>query len=887
MRSLAGWVQRVARWLPGDTCARVFEPSLEDLRARRLGRIRFAVAAIAILAESFRVAAGARLRGDQPHRQREIDSRGAGAMDTVAQDARYATRMLTKNPGFTAVAVLALALGIGANAVIFTLIYGLFLRPMPYADPERLVRVYGEAPERGLSRLGSSQPKFEHLRDNQQVFDGFASSLGLVFSLSGFGDVTQIFGARVTCNYFDVIGVRPLLGRTFRPEEEQHGPSLALVGYSFWVNRLHSDRAAVGRTISLDGAPYEIIGVLPPLPVADFGRTEVFLTRPFDLPGLTPENRARGVTFLRVTARLKAGVTIEQARAGLAVALDAYRRAYPDKADSTWGPSLVPLREDLTGNFRPAMLTLLAAVALVLLIACSNVANLLTARFVGRRREIALRGALGAGRAQIVRLFLFESVLLSLVGAGVGIAFAQVGLRTLPFIADANLPLDDGATVSAQVLGFTVLIALATGFLMGVYPAVQAARPSPGDALKDGGRASTGARGQHRVRNLLLAGQVALSLVLLVGAALLVSSFTRLQRQEPGFDPRHVLSATLVLPAAKYPTPDHQYRFYQQVIDALQGNGPIRLVSFVQGLPLTGANSRAPYARADAPVPLNERPLGLARSVMPGYFATLGIPFIAGRDFSARDTRDSTPVMIISRNTARTLFPNEDPLGRRLFTGSQGGGILTEIVGVVGDVRSVSLAQDNDVEMYRPASQRPINLAQMAVRTDGEGLAALNTVRAAIHSLDPELPLNQPTTLEALTDASLGQRKLLMALLATFALLAVSLATVGIYSVVAYLVGQRTAEIGIRIALGANRRDVLRLVTWQGLQPVAVGLGAGLAGVAALGRLLASQLYGISALDPATLAMATVGLGVVAIAATLAPARRATKVDPIIALRAD
>jgi putative ABC transport system permease protein len=888
MRENSVAIRRIAKTLLGDSYPRVFEPAFEDLRAERRSRLRFFFAALLLLLESCRVAFVARVTREIPYRQEEPPSAGRGLLDTAVQDGRYAGRMLRKNPGFTAVAVTALALGIGANATIFTLVYGLFVRPIPYADPDRLVRMYGEAPERALTQLGASVPKFEHLRDHQQVFDGLAGNFGVAFSLTGFGEPTQIFGQHVTSNYFDVMGVGPILGRTFRAEEEQHGPAVAIAGYSFWMNRLHGDRSAVGRRVLLDGTPYEIVGVMPPLPLADFGRNEIFVTRPYDLPGLTPENRSRGVSFLRLTGRLKPGVTIEQARASIAVVLERYRRAYPDKADTTWQVAMLPIREDLTGTFKPAMVTLLAAVALVLLIACSNVANLLTARFVGRRREIALRGALGAGRAQIVRLFLIESVMLSLLGAVAGILLAQLALTTLPFIAAANLPLDEGAGVNQQVLAFTILVALATGILMGLYPATQAARPSPGDALKDGGRGVAGARGQYRVRNLLLTGQVALSLVLLVGAALLVSSFMRLQRQQPGFDPEHVLTAALALPPAKYPSGDPQLRFYQQVIDALQGTAGVRRAAFVQGLPLTGIDSRAPYARADGAVaPLNERPLALSRSITPGYFATLGIPVVAGRDFSARDTSDSTQVMIISRNTARKLFPNDDPIGRRMFTGSLGGGILTEIVGVVGDVRSVSLARDNDIEFYRPASQRPINFAQLAVRAAGDPLGALNAVRTVIHDLDPELPLNQPATLAALTDASLGQRKLLMALLATFASLAVLLATVGIYSVVAYLVGQRTAEIGIRIALGAQRADVLRLVTWEGLRPVSAGLAIGLIGVAALGRLLASQLYGISAFDPRTLALATFGLGAVALVACLAPARRATKVDPIVALRAD
>jgi putative ABC transport system permease protein len=881
-------IRTLSRALPGDVRGRIFEPAFEDLRAERPGRVRFAIAAALLLADTCRVAALAALRGERPYHHVPLQPERPAPLDVIGRDVRYAARMLVKNPGFTAMAVLALGLGIGANTSIFTLVYGLFLRPIPYAEPDRLIRVNGVAPERGLTGLGTSVPKFEHLRDHQEVFDGLAANFGSAFSLTGFGDPVQVLAQHVTSNYFDVMGVRPILGRSFRDDEEQTGPHVVVLTHAFWTNRLHGGADVVGTTISLDGEPYEIVGVLPRLPVADFGASELFVTRPYDLPGLTPENRSRGVSFMRLTGRLKPGISMEQARAQLATVLDAYRRAYPDKADTTWQASLVPVREDLTGTFRPAMLTLLAAVALVLLIACSNVANLLTARFVGRRREIALRGALGAGRAQIVRLFLIESTMLSVAGAAAGLAIAGFTLQTLPFITAANLPLDDGVGLNREVLAFTVALALATGLLMGLYPAMQAARPSPVDALKDAGRGVSGSPSQHRVRSLLVAGQVALSLMLLVGAGLLVSSFARLKDQAPGFDPDRVLTAVLALPPAKYPAPDGQVQFYDRLAAALTAAPGIRAVAFVQGLPLTGVDSRAPYARADGAVaPLNERPLALSRSVTPGYFAALRIPLVAGRDFDARDARDATQVMIISRSTARKLFPNEDPIGRRMLTGSQGGGILTEIVGVVGDVRSVSLAQANDIEFYRPAAQRPINFAQLVVRTDGEPLLALNLVRQAIRANDAELPINRPATLASLTDASLGQRQLLMALLATFALLAVTLATIGIYSVVAYLVGQRTAEIGVRIALGANSRDVLRLVAWEGLRPVTAGLAAGLAGVTALGRLLASQLYGISAFDPATLAAATIVLGTVAMTACLAPARRATKVDPIVALRAD
>jgi putative ABC transport system permease protein len=432
----------------------------------------------------------------------------------------------------------------------------------------------------------------------------------------------------------------------------------------------------------------------------------------------------------------------------------------------------------------------------------------------------------------------------------------------------------------------TAAVALATGLLMGVYPAVQAAQPTALDALKDGGRGPAGAASHHRVRSALVACQVALSLVLLVGAVLLITSFLNLRRQEPGFDHAHILTANVVLPPGRYPDSAAQDRFHDRLIDRLRVLPGVQAAAIGFGLPLTGIDTNAPFARGDGRVPpLNERPLGLTRSVTPGYFAALSIPIRRGRDFSPRDTGTSPQVIVLSESAAKKLFGSEDPIGRTLFTGSAGGGIRCEIVGVVADVRSVSLAQVNDVEFYRPLTQRPQPLGQIVVRAAGDPLQLLGDLRRAVRAVDPELPLNQPQALSAVADASLGQRKLLMALLGAFAALALLLATIGIYSVVAYLVGQRTNEIGIRLALGAHTADVLRLVTSDGLRPVVAGLAVGLAAVMAGGRLLGSLLYGVSALDPLTLAAATATLAIVALAACAIPARRAARIDPAIALR--
>jgi len=475
--------------------------------------------------------------------------------------------------------------------------------------------------------------------------------------------------------------------------------------------------------------------------------------------------------------------------------------------------------------------------------------------------------------------------MLSIAGAAAGVGVAHLCLRILPSIGADNLPVDGAVGLTWPVLWATVAVALMSGLLMGLYPAVHAARPNAIDALKDARGGSLGAS-HHRVRSVLVASQVALSMMLLVGAVLLITSFVNLRHQEPGFDHRHILTANVTLPPARYPDSAAQDRFRDRLVEQLQSIPGVRGAAIGFGLPLTGVNTNAPFARADGRVPpLNERPLGLTRSVSPGYFAALSIPIAKGRDFSARDTAASPNVIIVSESTARKLFGDVDPIGRQMFTGSTGGGIRCEIVGVVGDVRSVSLAQANDVEVYRPFTQRPQPFAQIVVRTPGEPLDMLSDLRRAVRAVDPELPLNQPQALSAVADASLGQRKLLMALLGAFAALALLLATVGIYSVVAYLVGQRTNEIGIRLALGAHTRDVLRLVTLDGLRPVVAGLAIGLVGVVTAGRLLGSLLYGVSAVDPPTLALATVTLAAVALAACVIPARKASRIDPAIALR--
>lgn len=804
-------------------------------------------------------------------------------------DIRFAFRMLVKTPGFAAIAIVTLALGVGANTAIFSLIHDLFLRGLPFHEPSRIVRLYGEAKERDLRQLPFSVPKFWHYRDGQTIFSSFAADWGNGYILTGLGEPVQILGENVTANYFDLLGVHPIRGRNFVQQEEMKD-NVALVTENFWRKRLNSDPGVLGRSIALNGVATTIVGVLPNLPISWFGRdAEVFIATPFDKPDVTKDRLMRGVSFMRCIGRLKPGVTIQQAQAAMPALEQSYRAQHPETADCTWTSTVISANEDITGDLRPAFVTLLIAVGAVLLIACSNVANLLLVRFSGRRREIALRMALGAERRKVVRLFVLESTTISVIAGGIGLTLALWIVAVVPKVAGDNVPLESAVTLHWPVLLFTLALSLLTGLAMGVYPACQSSRADLVDGLKESGRGVSGGRGQHRLRRGLVSAQVALSMVLLAAAAMLISSFVRLSNQESGFRSEHVWAGGIGLPAARYPDAASRGHFVQRLVDELQAAPGVEATATADAVPLSGNYSQAPYARTDGnPLPLNQRPLGLTRSISPGYFRTLRVPLLAGREFNERDAADQPLVVILSNSTAKKLFPNENPLGRQiLFGADNGNGLPAEVVGIVGDVRSRELAKPNDIEFYRPWPQRSFSFFNVMVRTSMKPEAAQTIVRAALDKIDKEMPILQPNTLDAIAAQSLGQKRLTMGLLGAFAGVALLLAIVGIYGAVAYTVEQRTAEIGVRMALGAQVKDVLQLVVRQGMNPVLIGLGVGLIAVLATGRLLAAQLYQISPHNPVLLALTAAGLAIAALLACLIPARRATLIDPIQALRTE
>ena len=804
-------------------------------------------------------------------------------------DLRFALRQLRKSPGFTLLAVCTLALGIGMNTAIFSLVHDLFLRGLPFSEPDRLVRIYGEAKERDLKQLPFSVPKYWHYRDGQNVFSNIGVDGGTGFVLTGIGEPVQLLGGNVTANYFDLLGVHPIMGRNFLPQEEMKS-DVALVTEGFWRKRLNSDPTVLGRSVTLNGVATTIIGVLPNLPIAWFGRdAEIFTVKPFALPGLSQERVMRGVSFLRCIGRLKPGVSVAQAQAAMPALEQSYREQHPETADNSWASVLVGASEDVTGNLRPAFLILLAAVSAVLLIACSNVANLLLVRFTGRRREIALRMALGADRRGIVRLFVLESTLVSVVAGLAGLCLALWTVSAVPRVAGDNLPFESGVSVHWPVLLFTLVLSLFTGLAMGLYPAWQSSRSDLVDGLKDGGRSVSGSRGQHRFRRGLVAAQVGLSVVLLAGAAMLVSSFIRLSGQASGFRSEGVWTGGIGLPPAQYPNEGSIARLTERLVAELQNSPGIEAVSTTDTVPLSGGSSASPYARVDGnPVPVNQRPLGLTSGISPGYFRTLGIPILSGRDFTERDGLDQPRVVILSNSTAHKLFPGENPIGHQILFGTdKGQGLPAEVIGVVGDVRSQQLAKANEIEFYKPWPQRTGQFFSIVARTATRPEATTGIVRLALNKIDGSLPILQPASLNSVVAASLGQQRLTMVLLGAFAAIALLLATVGIYGAVSYTVEQRTGEIGVRMALGAQTLDVLRLVVRQGMQPVILGLILGLSAALGLGRLITAQLYQVSASNPLLLGMTAAMLAAVALVACLLPARRATQVNPIQALKTE
>src|SRR5437667_6604142 len=659
----------------------------------------------------------------------------------MISDLKYALRTLAKTPGFTIIAVVTLALAIGANTAIFSLINDLFLRGMPFKEPSRVVHLFGGDKSRDLVDIGVSAPRYQHFRDGQTVFDGLAAENFFLFTLTGLGDPVQVFGGRLTSNYFDLLGVRPIIGRNFLPQEEE-GADVALVTKNFWQKRLGGDPNVIGRSITLDGTAHTIVGVLPNMPATWFGANpiaEVWTTKPFQVPGFTYERMMRGTSFLRVIGRMKPSITLAQVRAALPSLDQSYRTQYPNKIDSGFTTTVKTLPEDVTENFRAGFATLFAAVTLVLLIACSNVANLLLVRFSGRRREIALRMAIGASRAGIIRLFVFESLLVSIIAGVIGAFLAWQLVPLVPKMASNFLPLEGNtaSSLSVEVLVFTIGLSLLTGLLMGVYPAMQASRADLVDGLKEGGRGTSGSIRQQRLRKILIGAQVALSVTLLAGAALLITSFIRLSQQNLGFRPQNLWTGTITLPTSQYPDAASRQRFVEQLLDALRDIPGVQTATVSGDIPLNGGN-RTLYARGDRDLPpVEQRTAAPSHDVAPDFFKTWRIPLLAGREFNQHDTVDSQNVVLISQTGAKKIFPGENPIGKTLLVTSAG--TPCEIVGIVGDIRSQRIKEEPGMEFYRPWSQENFTFVSIAVHSTWNTDAVTKLGPSALAKVNPGL----------------------------------------------------------------------------------------------------------------------------------------------------
>ena len=834
--------------------------------------------------EEARLAARRSFGGVDQYKEECRDVRGGRSLESLAQDVRFGARMMRRSPGFTLVAVLTLAIGVGANAAMFSVVDAVLLRPLPFADPAQLVAVNVTRPGVPLDYV--SYPDLRDWRSGTHSFSELAGYAGQSVNLTGRAEPTRVVGAFVSANFFPMLGVQPSVGRGFVAGEDEPGAArVAVVSHELWQTMFASDPALVGRTLTLNGQPFTVVGVLP----ADFHPwwdAEVYLP----LCAYPNFSLDRAKTSAAVIGRMRAGVTLQQAQAELTTVARQLAQQYP-ATNRDRGVVVRPLTDVLVENVRGSLLWLLGAVALVMLIACANVSNLLLSRAAGRRRELAVRTALGAGRGRLVRQLLTESLLLWGLGAAAGLALAGPVVDLL-----SASPLANSATrvivTDRTVLGFTLGLSLVTGLLFGVVPALQTARVDVNEELKAGGRsgAGSGAPTRRRVQNLLVIAQVALAVVLVSGAGLATRSLTRLHAIDPGFVPDHLLTLEYRLPRNKYPKGDEQWAFHRTVVERVQALPGVRSAAVVRALPFSGNAAGCAFVLLDrARPPDGQEPQAEVNVAHPRYFATMGIPLLSGRGLADGDGSDAPAVVVINRSMAERYWPGGDPVGKPLelrgaiFDGAR----RVTIVGVVGDVKHGGLDDPTMPQIYAAQAQVPFIFATLVVRTELEPMALANSVRAAVWSVDPEQPVWKVRTMESLLTTSLRSRSLTTLLLDIYSAIALMLAALGIYGVIAYVVSQRTRELGIRMALGAQPRQIVAAVVRQGLALALAGVALGSVGAALLARLVRSQLFGVSAADPLTFAAMLVLLTAVALVASWLPARRATRIDPASALRAN
>ncbi|HEV3276825.1 MAG TPA: ABC transporter permease [Terriglobia bacterium] len=808
------------------------------------------------------------------------------SLETVGQDARYALRTMRKNPAFAVTAILMMALAIGGNTAMFTVIRAVLLRPLEYPDADRLVHVSG----------GATPTRFAGMEAAAHSFTGLAAFTGTGnLTLAGAGEPEVLNGVRVSANFLGILGVSPMLGRGFLPQEDSAGGApVAMISAGLWQRRFGGDPQIVGKTANLDAAAYTIIGVLPPHFQFPFPDVDVWMTAPSEWPVMPPKSRVLS-PFLTIFGRLKPGVSLEQANAEANVLRHQYAMAHPTMLDARpkTPVEVTPMKDDLVRDVRSTLWMLFGAVSFVLLIACANVASLLLARAAFRSREFAVRSALGAPRARLIGQLLVESLLLSFAGGALGALLATWSLRAIPHMSAFALPRAAEIHLDWVVLGFAALLSALTGVLFGLAPSLSASRPDLIRALRASGEAGNQAApgrslGGLNVRSLLSVGQIALSVVLLIGAALLMESVARLRGVDVGYNPASLLTMRVSLPTSRYDTDLKKTAFFMELVRRAGSLPGVRAATAAMTLPMTGF-AGTPVQDAGKPIlKLNERPIAKILPVTPGYFRTLQIPLVRGRDFTEHDIEDAERVAVIDENLARDFWPEYpaglDPVGQSLLVG----GVNpkpAKIVGIVDHVHQNLEDTSWPDSVYVSFAQNPQPFAMLAIRTAGDPLSFTGAVRAQVQALDPDQPIADVQTMDDLVEAELGPTRLLVILLGSFAAVALLLALIGIYGVIAYSVGQRTQEVGIRRALGAQQSDILRLVLSQGFILALVGIALGLGGAFALTRMMKAALFRVSATDPATFAGVAALFLLAALAASYIPARRAARIDPMAALR--
>jgi putative ABC transport system permease protein len=830
--------------------------------------------------EEARYAALRAMHGLDQRKEECRDMRRVKLIEDLWQDFRFSLRSLLKRPGFTAIVLIALGLGIGANTAIFSLVNAVILQPLPYRDPDRLISVYGT---RNRSTQGSVGPTdFLDYRSQNKTFEQFAasSSMMLPMNLTGSGEPERLSASAITGNYFDTFGVRPALGRGFSLENEKTGQDhVTVLSHAFWQTRFGGDPNIVNKTINLDGKAYEVLGVMP---------AEVVLPQPAQLwvPlnfDADPEMKMRNARFLLSIGRLKEGVTLDQAQTDTDLIAAQLEQQYPD-SNTGWSLRLIPLREILVGGSRTMLFILFGAVGFVLLIACANVANLLLVRAAARQKEIAMRTALGASRLRIVRQMITESLLLAIFGGAFGALLAVAGVKLLVSLGEDNIPRTANVKIDATVLAFTLIISLATGLLFGLAPAIRAMKENLVDALKDGIRGGSEATVKNRTRSLLVVFESAIAVMLLIAAGLLIRSLVALQNVDPGFDPNNVLTLRVDLSRQKYNTPEKASTFFEQLETRVAGLPGVEAVGLITDLPLSGEARDMPY-RVEGRPATSDTAFVDFRRVNKNYFSAMRILLRRGRNFTEQEVRQSDQAIVVSQAFVDSVFPNEEALGKRLIIWSGIRDEPYEIIAIVGDTRYQSLQGEPSATMYVPT--REFLFVNLVIRTQGDPLSLVGGVRKEVNALDPDQPIAAIRPMTEWVAMSAAGARYRTTLLGLFALLAMILAATGIYGVMSYSVAQRTQEIGVRMALGARPLDVLKLVVRQGMMLALIGAIVGLAGALALTRVMSSLLFGVTERDPITFVAVAALLIVVAFISCFVPAHRATRVDPLIALRCE